>query len=229
MTDVQPQDQGAQVSTAAIAEEGVVPALIAGAVAALLGGAIWAVIVLVAHLEVGYVAWGVGALVGFAMSRATPARGQALGVLAALLAAAGLAAGKTLIITVGTKPALVEEIQADQEWMSQIALQNMRETDGFPTEIQQQLDGLSFTDTLPDALWEEMLAAGSEHAAQMSAAERERVAIEYADLLVGAVGFVELFRAQLSPWDLLWFGLAIVTAWKLMVTGAGRPEEIEVP
>ncbi len=203
-------------------EEGVGRALFGGAVAALLGGGIWTAIVLGANLEVGWVAWGIGVLVGLTMSKLTPTRGQAIGLLAAILAALGLVAGKTMIIAIGTKPALVQDIQADSTWMAQAALADLRQTETLPAGVQEQLDALSFTDTLPDALWEQMLAAGAAHAAAANPAERERIATGYATALMESVGVMGLFRSQLGLWDLLWFGLAILTAWRIMT---GRASE----
>src|SRR5688500_7513909 len=50
---------------AADADDGRTPlALIAGLVAALMGGGIWAALVFITNLEIGWVAWGVGGLVG---------------------------------------------------------------------------------------------------------------------------------------------------------------------
>ncbi len=64
-----------------------VPALLAGAIAALIGGAVWAALVAFANLEVGYVAWGIGLLVGVAMAMVTQTRGRGMAMLAAGLAA----------------------------------------------------------------------------------------------------------------------------------------------
>jgi xanthosine utilization system XapX-like protein len=202
-------------------EEGVPRALVGGAVAALLGGGLWAAIVLLAHLEIGWVAWGVGLLVGLVMARLTPVRGQAIAVLAALLAALGLVVGKGLILAMGTRPGLVAEIKADSAWLAQAALHDLRTRSALPGDLQEKLQRLSFTDTLPDALWAEMLAASAAHAASLDDTAADRVASDYAEVLLGDASFIGLVRSQLSLWDVLWFGLAIATAWRIM---ARHPE-----
>ncbi len=62
-------------------DERVLPALLAGTLAALAGGGAWAALVYFASLEAGIVAWGIGVVVGLAMAAVTPSRGQAMAVL----------------------------------------------------------------------------------------------------------------------------------------------------
>ena len=205
-------------------EERVFPALIAGIVAALAGGAIWAAIVAVTNYEVGWVAWGVGALVGFAMSKATAARGRALGIAAAGLAAVGLIAGKAFILEFATRPALVGDIQADTAWMAQAAAFELQRTGDLPEDVQRQLDELASGDTISDTLWEEMLAVGAAHADTVGPEERERIAAQFADHIYQRMGFFTLLAGQMTVWDLLWFFLAVTTAWKIMA-GGGAPEQ----
>lgn len=202
--------------TVADHDETMVRALIAGALAALVGGAVWALLVLVAHIEVGWIAWGIGVLVGLAMGRLTPVRGQAVAILAALLAALGLVAGKSLIVAVGARPGLAEGIMEDSSLMAQATVHEMRMQNTLPAEIQSQLAALPYGDTLPDDLWGEMVAAGAAHAATLGEAERERIATQFADMFVGQAGFFQMLKGQMGPWDLLWFGLAIATAFKMM-------------
>lgn len=202
--------------TVADHDETMVRALIAGALAALVGGAVWALLVLVAHIEVGWIAWGIGLLVGLAMGRLTPVRGQTVAILAALLAALGLVAGKGLIVAVGARPGLAEAIMEDSSLMAQATTHELRTQDAMPLEIQGKLDALPDGDTLPDDLWGEMVAAGAAHAATLDDAERERIATQFADMFMGQMGFFQMLKGQMGPWDLLWFGLAIVTAFKMM-------------
>jgi hypothetical protein len=172
-----------------------------------------------ANLEVGWIAWGIGLAVGVAMAAVTPRRGQAMAVLAALLAAVGLIAGKAMIVSFATEPALAEEIEADDEWLAQAAAFDLQASDALPDEVQERYDALAYEDTLPDALWGEMLAAGTAHAASVGPEQRSEIASQYASYLMANIDFLTLLSAQMSLWDLLWFGLAITTAWKIM---AGR-------
>jgi hypothetical protein len=224
MSDVQdsPADSPARGPSTPPADQAVNRALIGGLVAALLGGVLWAGIVITTKYEVGFVAWAVGGLVGFVMSRVTPSRGQALGTLAALLAVVGLVVGKVLIVTIGTQHQAVLEVEADAELLAQAGLHDLRLTDAMPDPLQERLDALGFNDTIPDALWSDMMAAGTEHATRAGPDEQRRVAAQYADALLENVGLLERLRSQLSPWDLLWFGLAVTTAWRFMRGGSAE-------
>jgi hypothetical protein len=115
----------------------------------------------------------------------------------------------------------VEEIQAEPALMQQAALHELDVAGGMPAPIQAQLAAMSDADTLSDALWMEMLDASAAYVGEAGPAERERIAVQYARLVLGNVGLLEQLQMQLSPWDLLWFGLAVTTAWRLL-RGQGR-------
>jgi hypothetical protein len=72
-------------------------AALAGLVAAIVGAVIWGLIVRWTDYEVGFVAWGIGFIVGTAVVLgAQGARGVPLQVIAVLLAAVGVVLGKYL-------------------------------------------------------------------------------------------------------------------------------------
>jgi hypothetical protein len=73
------------------------PAILAGIVAAIVGGVVWGLIVKWTDYEVGFVAWGIGFLVGIAVLGATRgARGPVFQVLAVICALLGILLGKYL-------------------------------------------------------------------------------------------------------------------------------------
>ncbi len=216
MSDWQQRNMNAASWSQQHGDDRAIPALMAGAIAALVGGVVWAALVAFAHLEVGYVAWGIGLLVGVAMAAVTQNRGRGMAMLAAGLAALGLVVGKTLIVQFATEPALVDEIQADQEWLAQAAAFELQANKALPADIQQQYEALADDDTIPDALWYGMLEAGGAHIASLQPEERGRLAANYASYLLSGFDFTTLFVMQMSLWDILWFGLAIATAWKIM-------------
>jgi hypothetical protein len=72
-------------------------AIAAGLVAAIAGGVAWALIVKASDYEVGFVAWGIGFLVGTAIVFATRgAKGRPLQIVAVVLALVGILLGKYL-------------------------------------------------------------------------------------------------------------------------------------
>lgn len=198
-------------------------AIIAGAAASVIGGGAWALIAVLGNLEVGYVAWGIGFLVGWAMMRSTDYRGSTPAATAAALAAVGLISGKLLIVELMTGGRLVEEVTSTPELMEQAAFFDLQVTNGWSDSVLQGLSTLGETDTIPDVLWDVMRTEMGRHANEAPVAERERMASAFAEAMVADVGLVERIRSQLSPYDLLWFGLALTTAWRML---RGRPEPV---
>lgn len=193
-------------------------AVAAGLVAALVGGVAWAAIALLANLEIGWAAWGVGALVGFAMARTTRRRSRGLAVTAALLALLGLVAGKGFVVA-GSAGSVTEEILASPEWMEGATAWRLYEARELAPATLEELDGLRATgDTVSDALWANMRAQAADRLATMPEAERRAIADEAARGMVRELGLVDGIRAQLSLFDLLWMILALGTAFRMMDT-----------
>jgi hypothetical protein len=71
-------------------------ALLAGLVAAVVGGVVWGFVVKLSDYEVGIVAWGIGLLVGVAVAAVARARGPVLQAIAVVCALAGILLGKYL-------------------------------------------------------------------------------------------------------------------------------------
>jgi len=71
-----------------------VRATIAGAVAALIGGGVWAGLVITTGVEIGYVAWGIGLLCGFAVSKLGRGNGSIFQGMAVVFSLIGIAIGK---------------------------------------------------------------------------------------------------------------------------------------
>jgi hypothetical protein len=198
-------------------------AIAGGLVAAVLGGLIWAGVVLYWNLEVGWVAWGVGILVGAAMAGITLERSRSLGVWAAGIAVVGLLVGKFLI-TVGSTGALADDLFDDGQYLRGAVAWDMYMAEELSPGIQDELrETLAAGDTLSDELWERMLAEAEPKYASMSEGERRALARSEAGRLIGQLGWVEGILIQLGPWDLLWFGLAVVTAFQMV--GGVRVEE----
>jgi hypothetical protein len=86
----------ARTSNAFVSQGGITPAnLIVTLLAAALGALAWGAVTYFSGYEVGYVAWGIGALVGVAMVK-LGGRNQACAGAAAVLAVAGIAGGKLI-------------------------------------------------------------------------------------------------------------------------------------
>ena len=209
-------EYGLEASSRLSADPSLVPAILAGLGAALIGGIAWTVIMSLTGYELGIAAWAMGGLVGFGMSRATTLRGTVPAASAAALALVGLLIARVLIGEFVLGGTGVGEVLADQELMTQAATVDMQFTDGFPPELQARYDAVPEGDTLSDALWEEMLAAGNERVGSMSTEERTRVAEQFAVMALGSMGTLDRVTAQIGAFDLLWAFLAVSTAWGMM-------------
>jgi hypothetical protein len=199
-----------------IVEQSAGRAVVAGLLAAVVGGAAWALIVLLTGYEVGYVAWGVGLLVGFAMARTTGIRSKRLGMVAATLAVLGLLVGKYLIIEVSLGSGLASEVQKDPQLMMQAALYRLESTSALPEHVQSGLDALAEEDTLPDGLWAQMMTAAALHLDSLDDAGREALAADFSSAVAGGLTAADKWGSAFSGFDLLWFFLAVSTAWGMM-------------
>jgi hypothetical protein len=191
-------------------------AIVAGLLAALLGAGIWAAVVKMTEYEVGWVAWGVGALVGFAMSKFTEQRSVQLGVYAAVLAVLGLAIGKVATVRMMV-PSYGREIVMENEAILAAAFAiDMRANERFSAQLSLDLARFGERDSLPPPIQNRMMDEVQARMAAAEPAERERVAAMFANNILEEVSLVEQFKASLGLFDLLWFGLAIATAFKFM-------------
>lgn len=213
-------------------------AVAAGLVAAVVGGGLWAATVVFLNLEVGWVAWGIGLLVGGAMGLVTRSRSRRLAVVAAVLALVGLGAGKAIAFA-GSTGAVAEEILADTDYMRGVTAWQLFEDGELAPETHAGIVAMETSgDTLSDALWLDMLKQAESRLAGSTDAEREARAERAAAGMIRSMGLVAGVRAQLTIFDALWMLLAVVTAFRMMdtpatapvpVTVAAEPEEADAP
>lgn len=67
---------------------------VAGGASALIGGAVWAGIAIALSVELGYVAWGIGLLCGFAISKFGRGHGVVFQIMAVVCSLVGIGIGK---------------------------------------------------------------------------------------------------------------------------------------
>lgn len=201
-------------------------ALAAGLVAALVGGLVWAGIVLFTNYEIGWVAWGIGLLVGVAMARTTRARSPSLAVAAGALALVGLIAGKGFVVA-GSTGSVADELLETPEYMAGAMAWDMYAAGDLEPGTMEAIRATEEAgDTLSDAVWEDMLAQADARLAIMAPADQQVFADEIAAGMVNQLGLVEGIRSQLSGFDLLWLFLAVGTAFQMM---NGKQEEAVEP
>ena len=201
-------------------------ALLAGLVAALIGGGIWAGLVFATSLEIGWVAWGIGGLVGVAMARMTANRSKQLAMAAAGFAMLGLLAGK-IFIFLGSSGMIADAIEADPASLQGAVAWQMYDTRELDQATLAQVDAAQQAgDTLTHATWATMTAQARSRLDAMSEDERHDIAISAAQGFIGAVGLRAGVTAQLSLFDLLWVFLAVGTAFRFMAEPKREPATV---
>ena len=80
-------------------EQNIVAGALAGLAAALLGAGIWAVVTIVTGYQIGWLAVGIGVLVGFSVRFAGKGIDQSFGIVSSALSLVGCVVGKVLTMT----------------------------------------------------------------------------------------------------------------------------------
>lgn len=205
-------------------------ALAAGLVAALVAGALWAVLVFITDMEIGYVAWGVGLLVGWAMTRVTICRTKQLALAAAAFAILGLAAGKAFIFA-SSAGAIAAELEQDEAVMASAVAWQMYDSRELDEATLTTLDAAREAgDTVSDAVWSAMTTQAASKLETMSPEKRQAVAREISEEIQSNLGILGGIWVQLSMFDALWLLLAVGTAYRMLAPANEEVlQEPEVP
>lgn len=90
--------------------ESIIPALVGGLIAAVVGGVVWGGIVNISGYEIGYMAWGIGLLCGLSVSFFTKGKkGNPLQIIAVLSSILGILIGKYFYFYHVLKEVVMEE------------------------------------------------------------------------------------------------------------------------
>ncbi len=210
-------------------------AVIGGLVAGAIGAAVWAVIARFTGFEIGWIAWGIGVFVGLGVALGNRGEGStAAGVLAAAVAIMAVVVGKYLTVRmlVPEKAALVANAVAaldDPELLVSYLADDVvseLEAQGTPVVWPAGVDPHQAAHKVeyPPEVW----TAAQSRWDGMSPEDREayrrdrRARIELAAAAfhetIARSGFLHAFGLM----DLIFFGLAVATAFKIGRAGTGR-------
>lgn len=185
------------------------------AVGALVGAVIWAGVAYATNYEIGWIAWGLGALAGAGMHIGVKGSSFTAGVGAAGIAAGGIVAAKFAVFFLILSAAFSKAgggatVSPRDELAGMIATEEMGEVDEGGTEEQQE------------AAWEKAHAAAvtkvkprvekmsdSEVKAELSRRNSETAA------LARSVLWSVFWQTMFGPMDILFFVLAIATAFRI--------------
>jgi hypothetical protein len=191
-------------------------ALFGGAVTAIAAAIAWSLLVGWTEYEAKWFAVGLGALVGFVMSRMTTARGHTVALYAAMLAAFGLAAGKLLSVRSAYVPVAREVIVQDEQALTVAVAFDMFAREQYSPDLQHELYRFPVVDSIPPEMVERMMEEAAGRLETAPPAERQRVVQALLDSALARVTLAEQFTAVLGFWDVIWFLAAIGAAWKIM-------------
>lgn len=117
---------------------------IAAEAAALVGAIAWAAVVVVSNYELGILAWAIGWLVGFAVSKVGKCTGSKAQIIAGFFAFVGIALGKYFAISYFIDVYAVEELGEEPAFLFGIFL---------PEQIEGFFQALPEISTPFDVLW----------------------------------------------------------------------------
>lgn len=202
---------------------------ILGAIAgAVIGAMIWAGIAIYTGYEIGWIAWGVGAAVGYG-AHALEGRGMTTGIVCALLAALAILGGKVMAINhfvneeltqiadAGLTEDTYNELNADAAAFASLSSEadypafmvehHFTEAEAPADVAQSDVDEFKTFNVPQLQAW---------NAAPPSYAEwREKAKADAQSYFADEIPMSELLVDALSPMDLLFFALGVFTAFRV--------------
>ncbi len=210
-------------------------AVVGGLIGGVVGAAVWAGIAYGTGYEVSWIAWGIGGLVGFGCATGGRDRGTASGSIAVVITVLSILAGKYITADlmvrkeIGAALEMLEELEAESQQNDEAMIAHL--ADEVFAERAEDLPGVASpgdsrdgeveAPDYPEEVWQEATARWE----AMSPDEREdfRASIVTRirdDLEVARGAFTrEAFKGSFGLMDLLFFGLAIVTAYRIAAVG----------
>lgn len=206
-------------------------AIIAAAVAAVLGALTWAFISWKTGYEIGYVAWGIGLLVGLA-SATVGGRGTAMGVWCGALALASIFCGKALAneLSTGTQLREFAEEHYDRQHYDALVLDaESLDTLTDDESYRQFVFDREYVDREVVTTVEEVTQEDIDWFKEYNLPELQQIhdgslpfetwqhdAVEnFVARVQGTISKIESLKESLSFFDLLWAFLGVSTAFKI--------------
>lgn len=206
---------------------------IGGMVGGAAGIAVWVAVGYFAQYEIGWIAWGIGFVVGagvrYGAYLGDEEESETQGMVAGALAVGSIVLAKYILFcmlvgnvdTAGIQEA-VDSIRFDEEAMVASAADEIA---GEMIDGGQSIEwpaGMNYEDAsrqadYPAEIWQQAQERWNA-LPEVKKQEQKRQRLELASALsemakASNIGFTDFF----SPWDALWFGLAAITAYKLGV------------
>ena len=198
-------------------------AALGGLAGGLVGAAVRAGIAYATHREIGWIAWGVGGLVGLGTRLlARDHDGPPYGFVAAGIAALALVGGKFATVALVVDDVRVPALTAtDQDLVVQLADQVVEERAAKGKAVKfrpgMSVEKASKQADYPPDVWKEATKKWADLGPAGQAAKKAEHDAQAKEVVAAVRGAVrrEGFKDSFTPFDLLWFGLAMFTAFRL--------------
>ncbi len=204
--------------------------IVGGCVGGAIGILIWVAVGYFTQYEVGWIAWGIGFLVGvgvrYGAHLGDEEEGLAQGLLASVTAIGAIVTAKFLLFSI-----LVGGVDSEglRELASMIRYDEEAMIASMADEIAEEMmdrgatidwpPGMTYEEAFhqadyPPDLWQQAETRWNQLGAQEQQ-ERKQQRIMFISMLRDAAASRPSFADFFSPWDLLWFGLATITAYRI--------------
>jgi hypothetical protein len=218
----------------------VINGAIGAAIGGLIGTVIWAAVAYFFNVEVGYIAWAIGGLVGFGSAIGTKGGSPTSAIIAVGITVVSICAGKFIAVYLAMSGAAASLAMSptdltDEFCTSLIAdeiceekLQRGEQIDWPPGANREMPERRA---DYPADIWKE----ASDQWTAMDPAERQQLKDAYIEGLNQALQdmqgqlTLQAFFAQFNFIDIIFFVLAIITAWNLAARDVAVPEPAEPP
>lgn len=189
--------------------------VLAGILVAIPAAAGWAVIAYTTHYEIGWVAWGLGALIGFVVGKTAREPGPH-GMTAAAIAVGALILAKVLILEFALPSIIEQEVLKNREATAAMFLVDMGEHRTFSDQLLAEAEqSRGSGDARAGALASQMAREARERANSASPDERQRVVHRHVSALLQEAGFFSMLGRLFSLFDVLWIFLAVGSAFRI--------------
>ena len=209
--------------------------IIAGAVGAAIGTAVWVAVGYFSNYEVGWIAWGVGFLVGLGVRiGAGDEDGWLPGITATSIALASVLLAKYLVVSLLVSSAMAEfqeyRVTDPNEMVAVHADEVAEEFEQAGRPVVWPPDDESEDAPIETHYPPDVWAEAKRRWSQLSPEEQQAQTSKHEEEVSEAIELLTkearstAFQDSFTPWDLLWFGLAAVTAFKV---GSGLASDEE--
>lgn len=209
--------------------------LIGGIIGGAVGGLVWVLLGFYAEVEVGYVAWGIGILVGLGVRFGASIDGQeesaAQGIVAGAIALASIVIAKYIVfqLVIGSVSSTLQDefasvLSNDDSLYVRMADTIVEEKTAAGKSLRwppgMSVEDASEPEHYPPGIWDEATkrfdAMPEDQKATMRT-EREEEFAAIGEMIAAEAPFTSTF----SPYDALWIFLAVASAFKLAIGASG--------